>query len=347
MVRAFSNSDAEFDGIFYVAVRSTGIFCRPSCRARKPLLKNVEFFPRANDALFAGYRPCLKCRPLEAPGELPEKLQPLLAAIQAEPEKRWRDQDLRNMGLSPPTVRRWFKRVHGMTFHAYARARRLGAALSAIGKGAQITRVALDHGYESLSGFGEAVVQLTGNSPRGSRRRGQIRVARINTPIGPMLAASHEHRLCLLEFADRRQLETQFRTLTRRLDALLVPGWSDVLDLASRQLQAYFNGQRLQFELPLAHPGTDFQVAVWKALMRIPAGETRSYQALAESLGRPDAVRAVARANGDNRLAIVVPCHRVIGKDGRLTGYGGGLWRKQRLLELERTAARPGPTPSG
>jgi len=335
LMDAFYSRDASYDGLFYTGVRTTGIFCRPSCSARKPKRENIEFFPTARDAMFAGYRPCQRCHPLEAPGEAPAWLAGLLAAIDAEPERRWTDADLRAHGVQPDRARRWFKANHGMTFHAYARARRLGTALARIRDGGSVVAAAYDHGYESLSGFNSAVRELVGASPSESRALTTVVLKRITTPLGPMIAGSIDDDVCFLEFADRRMFERQLKTLSRRLGCRYLPGTSPVIEALSRELEAYFAGRLRQFSVPLRAPGTDFQRAVWDALREIPCGQTRSYADIATAIGQPTATRAVARANGDNRLAIVIPCHRVIGKDGSLTGYGGSLWRKQRLLELE------------
>jgi AraC family transcriptional regulator of adaptative response/methylated-DNA-[protein]-cysteine methyltransferase len=335
LMDAFYSRDASYDGLFYTGVRTTGIFCRPSCPARKPKRENIEFFATARDAMFAGFRPCRRCRPLESPGETPGWLAALVDAVDAEPERRWTDADLRSHGVHPDRVRRWFKANHGMTFHAYARARRLGTALQRIREGDRVVVAAHDHGYESLSGFNTAVRELIGASPRGSRALATVVLRRLTTPLGPMIAGSIDGDVCLLEFADRRMLERQIKTLSRRLRCRFLPGTSAVLDILAHEIDAYFEGSLRRFSVPLRAPGTDFQRAVWEALAGIPYGETRSYADVAASLDQPSAVRAVARANGDNRLAILIPCHRVIGKDGSLTGYGGKLWRKQRLLELE------------
>jgi len=150
------------------------------------------------------------------------------------------------------------------------------------------------------------------------------------------VAAATDDGLLLLEFADRRMLPTQFKRLQRALGCVFVPGDCPTFAVVRTQLDEYFGGRRAAFDIPLEVPGTDFQRTVWKALCAIPVGETRSYADIARLIGRPTAVRAVARANGDNRLSILIPCHRVVGSDGSLTGYGGGLWRKQRLLDLER-----------
>jgi AraC family transcriptional regulator of adaptative response/methylated-DNA-[protein]-cysteine methyltransferase len=336
MLRALAHRDPAYDGLFLTAVRTTGVFCRPVCPARTPRSENVTFFATPAEAIRAGFRPCKRCRPLESAGAPPEWAKRLLAAIDADPSRRWRDEDLRERGLGPDRVRRWFRTHYGMTFHAYSRSRRLGLALGDIGKGSKVIDAAYETGYESLSGFQEALRQLTGTSARRAGARGARPVTRIETPLGSMVAAAAGDRVALLEFLDRRMLPAQLERLTRRVGGTFVPGTSPVLETLTRELQAYFAGRLERFTVPLLLAGTPFQESVWRALLAVPAGETRSYAEIAGAIGRPTAVRAVARANGDNRIAVLIPCHRVIGADGRLTGYGGGLWRKQRLLDLER-----------
>lgn len=334
MMEAFLSRDTSFDGIFFTAVKTTGIFCLPSCPARKPKPENVEFFGTTRDALFSGYRPCKRCKPLRTGSAPPDWLEPLVSRIDAEPQRRWRDADLREMGISPERARRWFQSVHGMTFHAYARARRLNRALTQIRKGRPVTSAALESGYESLSGFGSAIRRMTGSTPTDDVPL--IHSIRIDTPVGPMMAAADEEGLLLLEFADRRMLEKQVDRIQRRLKAPLVPGTNAILEQLQQQLDAYFDGRLREFTIPLKLTGTEFQESVWDKLLAIPYGATTHYGAIATDLGQPGAMRAVARANGDNRIAIIIPCHRVIGKDGKLTGYGGGLWRKRKLLDHEQ-----------
>jgi AraC family transcriptional regulator of adaptative response/methylated-DNA-[protein]-cysteine methyltransferase len=335
MIDAFMRSDPAYDGIFVTAVQTTGIFCRPTCPARKPRPENVYFFPCARDALLAGYRACKKCRPMEPADAPPEWLRVLLEEVEADPVRRWTDEDLRRLDLHPDRVRRWFQKVHGMSFHAYSRARRLGLAMGQIRIGSDVSSVAFDHGYDSLSGFGEAFKQLFGAAPVGSAAATIVTINRYLSPLGPMVLGATEQAVCLVEFAERRMLATQLDRLRRRLGCVMVPGTTKLLERAAAELDAYFDGASRDFSMPLLTPGTDLQQAVWKQLMSIPYGATISYGELAREVGRPTAVRAVARSVGDNRISIVIPCHRVVGHDGRLTGYGGGLWRKKRLLEHE------------
>jgi AraC family transcriptional regulator of adaptative response/methylated-DNA-[protein]-cysteine methyltransferase len=182
---------------------------------------------------------------------------------------------------------------------------------------------------------------------------GSIKTAKLRTPLGPMLAGATERGVCFLEFLGGRRFEIQARRLCAALGAELVPGWNRHIDELNKQLAEYFAGRRTRFDLPLVLAGTPFQRKAWRALLAIPYGSTRSYGEQAARMGRPAAVRAVARANGANRISIVIPCHRVIGADGALTGYGGGLRRKRRLLDLESggkpaglAAMRPTPRPA-
>jgi len=340
MFEAFLTRDASYDGIFVTAVHTTGIFCRPTCSARKPRPENVSFYPSSKAALLSGFRPCKRCRPMEQVGEPPEWLRSLMAEVDRDPTRRWSDADVRAHGLTPERVRRWFQKNHGMSFHAYSRARRLGSALGQMKGGSGVTRAAFDSGYESLSGFQEAFRQYFGSNPTSTSQSEVVHVDRIVTPLGPMLVGATEDALCLLEFVDRRALPNQIKRIRARLKVAFVPGSNDIVRQTADQIHEYFEGHRRTFELPIALAGTAFQQDVWDALQAIPYGVTCSYGDVAKAMGRPAAVRAVGKANGDNALAIVIPCHRVVGADGRLVGYGGGLWRKKRLLELERNAAR-------
>jgi AraC family transcriptional regulator of adaptative response/methylated-DNA-[protein]-cysteine methyltransferase len=339
LYKALVEKDSRFEGLFVVGVKTTGIFCRPTCTARKPKRENVEFFASTRDALEHGYRPCKVCRPMSALGVAPEPLQPLLDEVREHPEKRITDQGLRARGIDPHQVRRWFQNHHGMTFHAYCRALRLGQAFGLMRQGEEVGHTAFGAGYESLSGFAESFKKTTGFPPEASREKGLVALTRLLTPLGPMMAGATEEGICLLEFTDRRMLETQLGRLRRFLEAEILPGSNRHFEALDSELREYFAGTRRAFDLPLVFPGTPFQEKVWEGLQTIPYGTTRSYEEQARLLHAPTAVRAVARANGDNRIAIIIPCHRVIGKNGKLVGYGGGLWRKQYLLDLEREHA--------
>lgn len=338
MYRALVRRDPSYEGIFWVGVKTTGIFCRPTCPARKPLQQNVEFFERVTDALTLGYRPCKRCRPMTVPGDTPDWITTLQKEVDANPFQKISETVLRQRGLDPDRVRRWFQRHYGMTFQAYQRHRRLGSALAHLHHGATVTDTAFATGYESLSGFRDAVSRLLGDTPTKARHAKLLSATQITTPLGPMLAIADSDHLHLLEFLDRRMLATQLAKVRRLFDGAITPGASRILDQTEQELTEYFQGARQQFTIPLVIKGTPFQEKVWKRLLKIPYGKTLSYDALADMIGHAGAQRAVGTANGSNRIAIVIPCHRVIRANGTLSGYGGGVWRKQRLLELEGVA---------
>jgi AraC family transcriptional regulator, regulatory protein of adaptative response / methylated-DNA-[protein]-cysteine methyltransferase len=339
MYRALVERDQSFEGLFYACVRTTGIFCRPTCHARKPKPENVEFAPTIQEALHRGYRPCQLCEPMSAGTGAPNWLAPLLDEIRQHPDLRLRDHDLRVRGLDPVQVRRVFKRSFGMTFQAYQRACRLGTAMKSLHDGAPTLDAGMDAGFESDSGFREAFARVFGDTPGRARETALLTASWIETPLGPMLAIAGDQGLELLEFVDRRALETELRELRRTLKGAIVPGDHPILQRTADQLREYFAGTLKTFDLPLTRRGSEFQLAAWHALCEIPYGETRSYSDMARRVGSPGAVRAIGRVNGQNRLAVVVPCHRVIRADGSLCGYGGGRWRKQWLLDHERSHA--------
>ena len=335
MTRAYQRSDASYDGLFYLGVRTTGIFCKPSCRARKPLAKNVSFFASVREALFAGFRPCKRCRPMSESPE-PRWVEVLLTEIEADPGRRLRDADLRRRGIQPARARRYFLKHFGITFQAYGRARRMGKALAQIRNRARIDEVVLGNGFQSHSGFRDAFVKTFGTPPGKSAGTDCILLDWLDSPLGPLIAGANADGVCLLEFTERRMLEAQFETLRKRFGCAVIPGQNEHLRLLKKELASYFAGKLKEFSVPLIYPGSPFQKRVWDELRRIPYGETCSYEELARRAGSPGAQRAVGQANGLNRIAIVIPCHRVVNKGGKLGGYGGGLWRKQFLLDLEK-----------
>ncbi len=331
---ALTNRDAEYNGIIFVGVKSTGIFCLPTCPAKKPKIENCEWFKHAEDALLAGYRPCKRCHPTAMPDDASPIIKALIKAVEKEPEKRWKEGDARDIGYDPSTVRRHFKKRFGISFVAYARARRMGLALKHIRGGGRVIDAQIDHGYESDSGFRDAFARIMGTPP--SKHSHIILESKlINTPIGAMIAMADEHALYLLEFTNRRGLELEVDRMRKKLGCAIVPGNNAILQQTEIELAEYYSGTRQKFDIPLSDYGTDFQKTVWNALRTLPYGETCSYAALAKMVGNENAVRAVARANGANQCALIIPCHRVIGSDGSLTGYAGGLARKEWLLAHE------------
>lgn len=338
MEKAYLAGDAAYSGLFFLAVRTTGIFCRPGCPARKPLPRNVEYFPTAKDAMSAGYRPCKRCQPLETEAQ-PAWVAGLLSEVERDPTARITDGDLQQRGIDPGTARRYFLRHYGMTFQAFTRARRLSGALHLIREGESIDDAVFESGYESHSGFRDAFARTFGTAPGRGRTAQQLFLARVQSPLGPLLAGATAEGVCLLEFTDRRMLEKQLATVGKLFGGAVVPRSNEHLARLQEELTGYFEGTVRAFSVPLVYPGTPFQKQVWDALLEIPYGETRSYEELAAAVGVPGGARAVGHANGLNRIAVVIPCHRVVNKDGRLGGYGGGLRRKEHLLSLERRVA--------
>jgi len=342
---ALVERDATWLGLFFACVKTTGIFCVPTCSARKPRPENVAFVATAAEALHAGFRPCKVCKPTTPAGAEPDWARDLIARVEAQPDTRVSDRDLGASGLDPSTVKRWFLRHHGVTFQGWQRAWRVGAACSALQQGGAASAVGLDSGYESSSGFRAAFERLFGVPPSNAGAVKRLIGRQLETPLGPMIAVASEEGLALLEFADRRAIETQITTLRRRFalgrgaEAVVVPGDNRHLAQAESEVASYFAGTLRKFTVRVDAPGSDFQTRVWTTLRNIPFGVTWSYADLAMEIGKPSAVRAVGRANGENRIALVIPCHRVIGADGAPTGYAGGVWRKLRLLELERDTA--------
>lgn len=335
MYQAILDKDSTFEGIFFTAVKTTGIFCRPSCTARKPKRENVEFFATSKECILKGYRPCKVCRPLEHLHQTPPEIQNLLDELAHNPGLKLKDDDLQHRGIEPKFIRRWFLKNHGMTFHAFCRLYRINSAFKKIQSGEAIAHTAFDAGFDSLSGFSESFKKIFGVSPKQGKQQNIIDLKRIETPLGTMIACASNQGICLLEFSDRKMLETELKNIAKRQNALIIQGNNPFFQLLEKQLNEYFAKQRRKFSVPLHFIGTDFQQQVWHILQSIPYGETRSYGEQAKLLGKPKAVRAVANANGMNSISILVPCHRVIGANGELTGYGGGLWRKQYLLDLE------------
>jgi AraC family transcriptional regulator, regulatory protein of adaptative response / methylated-DNA-[protein]-cysteine methyltransferase len=338
MERAREARDPSYDGVFFIAVKTTGIFCRPSCPAR-PKRENVEFFPKISEAIAAGYRPCKRCRPELVNGQPPEWIAPIMERVNASPEVRLRANDLREMNTTPERVRRWFQQNYGMTFSDWSRGMRLSSAFTQLRNGAPREDVMLGSGFQSHSGFAEAFNRTFGKSAPAKKDDDCIRMTMIETPIGPMVAAANDKGVCFLEFADRRGLEATCSQMRKHFKTTVLPGENAVLKQLRDELAKYFAGELRNFTVPVFVRGTPFQENVWRELRKIPAGKTASYEDIAIRVGNARAVRAVARANGTNRICILIPCHRVIAKDGTLSGYGGGVWRKRLLLDLEKKGA--------
>ena len=295
--------DPSFEGTFFAGIKTTGIFCRPTCTARKPKRENVDR---------------------------------VLRLLDEDPSLKLKDYDLLKLEIEPSKIRRWFLKNHGITFHAYQRMYRINTAFKKLQTGTSVTDIAFDSGYESLSGFNDSFKKVFGVSPKNSKETHVIDFTRIETDLGTMVACATDKGVCLLEFSDRKGLETELKQLAKYHNANIVQGQNKYFKQLKEELDAYFEGRLKEFNVPLDISGTDFQKQVWQALVEIPYGTTSYYLRQAEVLGKPSSVRALANANGMNKIAIIIPCHRVVGSDGSLTGYAGGLWRKRKLIDLEK-----------
>lgn len=336
MERAWAERDQSYDGVFFIAVKTTGIFCKPSCPSR-PKREHVEFFEKIGSAISAGYRPCKRCQPDLANGTPPEWVARIMERVSASPDLRLKAADLRAMAVTPERARRWFQQNYGMTFSDWSRGLRLSSAFTQLRNGAPKEDVMLGAGFNSYSGFDAAFSRAFGQTARPVDENACIRMTMLETPIGPMVAAANNKGVCLLEFADRRGLESSYNDMRKRFGAAVLPGDNEILKQLRDELARYFATQLRKFTVPTFVRGTEFQETVWRELGKIPYGATASYEEIAHRVGNFRAVRAVARANGTNRICILIPCHRVIAKDGTLSGYGGGVWRKRLLLELEKS----------
>lgn len=333
--QALINKDLGYEGIFYAGIKTTGIFCRPTCSARKPKFENCEFFTSIQQALLASFRPCKRCQPLAHPNQITALIQKLVKAVEENPEKRWKDNDLKQLAIDASTARRQFKKRFGMTFVEYARARRMGLAMKQIRSGEAVINAQLAMGYESSSGFRDAFSRIMGAAPTQLNPNKVLKAAWLDTPLGPMLAIADDIQLYLLEFVDRRGLEHEVECLRQKTKSAIIPGHTSPIYSIEQELNSYFKGELKTFKTPLYLLGSLFQKRVWDELKQIPYGETRSYIGIANIIACPSACRAVAKANGSNQLAIIIPCHRVINLNGDLCGYAGGIARKKWLIEHE------------
>ncbi len=338
--QALLAKDSEYEGVFFVGVKTTGVFCRPTCPARKPKFEHCEFFETAEQALLVSFRPCRRCKPLSYPQQSSELIQKLIQAVEKNPEKHWRESDFQKLfSVDASTARRQFKKRFGMTFVGYARARRMGLAMKQIKSGQPVIDAQLASGYESSSGFRDAFSKIMGAAPSLHGQCHLLKATWLDTPLGPMMAIADDSALYLLEFIDRRGLERQVHRLRQKMHAAIIPGHTEITHSITEELKRYFAGKLQTFKTPLHLLGSPFQQRVWHALQAIPYGKTCSYADLARDIGQRTAFRAVANANGANQIAIVIPCHRVINTNGQLGGYGGGLTRKEWLIRHEQNHA--------
>jgi AraC family transcriptional regulator, regulatory protein of adaptative response / methylated-DNA-[protein]-cysteine methyltransferase len=334
---AVLDRDASADGRFVYAVRSTGIYCRPSCPSRRPNRGNVRFFPTPDEAEAGGFRACRRCRPREGETDTVRRVRRAQRYLDRHLDERITLERLgAAVGLSPYHLQRTFKRITGVSPRAWAGARRMERMKTQLRNGESVSRATYDAGFSSPSRAYDASRAQLGMTPGAYRNGGRgvaIRFTTVETVLGAVIIGATERGLCFVALGDDpRVLEAELRReypaadVTRDDDELRSWGGAVVARLAGDEAE----------RLPLDVPGTEFQRRVWEALQRIPRGETRTYAQVAEELGQPTAARAVARACATNQVSLVIPCHRVVRGDGGLGGYRWGVERKRELLAAER-----------
>jgi AraC family transcriptional regulator, regulatory protein of adaptative response / methylated-DNA-[protein]-cysteine methyltransferase len=335
---AVRDRDRSAEGRFVVAVKTTGIYCRPGCPARLPNRGNVTFFASAAEARAAGYRACKRCRPDAArpDQQQADAVRRACRLIEGADEPPGLEGLAEAVGLSPSHLHRLFKRYVGVTPKGYAALRRANQARAHLRAGASVTEAIYAAGYGASSRFYDEAGRVLGMSPREFQNGApgvEVKVAIAPTYLGPVLVAATARGICAIELGEseaglRRRLRDCFPGARLVEDDPAFGAWV-------AQVVAFLEAPRRGLALPLDIQGTAFQRRVWEALRAIPAGQTLSYAAVAARIGAPKAVRAVAQACAANRLAVAIPCHRVVRSDGELGGYRGGLDRKRALLERE------------
>lgn len=331
--------DADYDGEFVFAVSSTGVYCRPSCPARRPRRENVQFFVRPEQAEQAGYRACLRCRPKSVNGNTEsDGMKAICRFIEQHlDEPLTLDRLGREFRQSPFHLQRRFKAVLGITPREYADSCRLRTLKRNLQAGDSVTRAMYDAGYGSSSRLYERTASQLGMTPDKYRRgaiAAAIRYTCADSPLGRMLVAATERGICSIQFAGSdgellEGLKREFPFAARKPDEGGLQSWTSAL-------LDHMCGKNLDASLPLDIRATAFQRRVWTYLQSIPFGATRSYSQVAQAIGRPSACRAVARACASNPVAVAIPCHRVVREDGSMGGYRWGIARMKALLAIER-----------
>lgn len=334
---AVKTNDARFDGAFYLGVKTTGIYCRPSCRARTPKRENVAFFPTINAAESFGLRACLRCKPKDIAGVDPHVAIMLKVCKLLDSEDLFSLETLAGeVGMSPSHLQRSFKEVIGVSPKKYSESRRMEKFKNELRSGSDVTTAMYDAGFGSSSRLYEKASENLGMTPTKYKKGGkgvQINYTITDCEFGRILVARTINGLCNVAFADNdslleENLKKEYPNAEVTKDAAVLKEFVD-------EILKHLAGKKKRLDLPLDIQATAFQMRVWELLRKIPYGETVTYTQIAEQLGDKKKVRAVAQACASNRVAVVIPCHRVVGKNGKLSGYRWGVERKGKLLKSE------------
>lgn len=335
--RAVTANDARFDGAFFLGVKTTGIYCRPSCRARIPKRENVAFFDSCEAAEKSGLRACLRCKPKEIASVDPQITKIMKACELLESEDLYSLEKLAvELNLSPYHLQRSFKEIIGVSPKKYSEAKRMEKFKSGLREGEEVVTAMYDAGFSSSSRLYEKASENLGMTPAAYKKGGQgmkINYAISECELGRILVARTIKGLCSVAFADddkmlEENLNKEYPNAEIVKDAAVLKDFVD-------EILKHLAGKKKRLDLPLDIQATAFQMQVWELLRKIPYGETVSYSQIAEKLGDKKKVRAVAQACASNRVAVVIPCHRVIGSSGKLSGYRWGVERKEKLLNTE------------
>lgn len=336
--QAVETRDSRADGQFIFAVKTTGICCRPSCRARHPLRNNVVFFKTVEAAIDAGFRPCKRCQPdkLAPEQQRIDRITQACRILETSSEPIVLAQLAEQVAMSPFHFHRLFKQVTGLTPHAWQKALRAKRLREQLSQGELVTRAIFDAGYQSGSNFYQQADEVLGMTAKQYRQGGErmlIQFVEGSCRLGEFLVAQSERGICAILLGnDAQELVHELETLFPHSS---LKAGDDAFTRSVAQVVSFLEHPGQHFALPLDIQGTAFQQQVWQALRDIPAGQTASYRDIAERIGKPQAVRAVAGACAANKLAVIIPCHRVVRNDGAISGYRWGVERKRQLLEIE------------
>ena len=345
MWNAVKDCDAAYDGAFYYGVKTTGIYCRPSCESKLPKQENVTYFRTREEAEAAGFRPCKRCRPdllgaYDPAAELSAKAKDLIDRSYSDRAEL--SKSMRNMGVTRKHLTEVFKKEYDITPSEYLLQTRIASARSMLQDGVSVLDTSVAVGYASPSAFYDHFRRITGMTPARYRQIFARDISRsaLDTPIGSLRIIAGPEAILCVEQAGRELGDAGMYADKIPADHVVQDSASgELLEACKAELGEYFAGKRRAFDLPLLPEGTDFQKSVWGELRRIPYGETRTYGELAAMTGNAKASRAVGMANHCNPILILIPCHRVIGANGSLTGYAAGIEAKRYLLQLEKGTA--------